>query len=332
MIDFPTRSLGYGFFAFIILFFWFVTFEPTTNTERLVFWGAVFLSPVVVMGFAHYGLVDELRDRHNEEAIKKNKEVFRSRAKTEEWRHEAVLLRSILEYYKQIDPTWEGKIPWLRSDPAIAWLSKEEYDSLPKSEAIDLALSRYWKNDHSLEELGKHYERYVGSKYEEKGWAVNYHGISNGMKDRGIDLICQRGDEIALVQCKGWSRKKAIPAKEINLFYGYTTHFKQKNPGTKNARLVFATTTRLLPDARRVAKDLGIRVFEADGFWRGSRSIKGGVFDNDIRRYYLPFDPQYDEVSVNPAMGGQRFTRAEQAEESGFYRPFLWQNHTGWED
>lgn len=83
-------------------------------------------------------------------------------------------------------------------------------------------LNNYWNGitKKSKEEIGRDYERYVGYLYEQNGYKVSYQGIKKKMEDGGIDLICQKGNEIDIVQCKNWGKEKIIHEKHINQLYG----------------------------------------------------------------------------------------------------------------
>ena len=65
------------------------------------------------------------------------------------------------------------------------------------------------KND-PLKEMGDKYEKYIGSKFEEKGNLVIYNGFIKGYDDKGVDIISisQAKNEINLVQCKNWTKKR----------------------------------------------------------------------------------------------------------------------------
>ena len=63
--------------------------------------------------------------------------------------------------------------------------------------------------------IGRLYERYVGYIWEMKGYNVDYVGIFKGYEDLGRDLICHKGNEIVVIQCKNWSRFRTIYEKHI---------------------------------------------------------------------------------------------------------------------
>lgn len=70
---------------------------------------------------------------------------------------------------------------------------------------------------------GRDYERYVGYLWEKRGWRVTYNGAIEGKFDGGIDLICYKGNEICLVQCKRW--KNNVGAEYIERFSSVVKKF-----------------------------------------------------------------------------------------------------------
>ena len=79
-----------------------------------------------------------------------------------------------------------------------------------------MALDRYLEpsRKRSAWTAGIQYERYIGYLYEQDGFKVEYHGALQGKEDIGIDLICKKGEEVQIVQCKRLSPTKAIPVRE----------------------------------------------------------------------------------------------------------------------
>jgi restriction endonuclease len=152
---------------------------------------------------------------------------------------EAKVTRGILEYYESVAPFLielreetsevdeKAREEWVRDyseeereDGTTLYLTKEEYRSLSDEERNQRALDRYWARPHSCGELGRMYERYVGYLFEQEAYHVEYFGILGGLEDLGRDLICHRGDEVVIVQCKNWSRHKTIHEKHIFQLFG----------------------------------------------------------------------------------------------------------------
>jgi Restriction endonuclease len=103
-------------------------------------------------------------------------------------------------------------------DPAAHWLSRDEYSALSDAERNQRALDRYRRSRKTAWQLGRDYERYVGYLREREGWKVSYQGIFAGLDDLGRDLICSRGDELEVVQCKRWAQHKTIHEKHLFSF------------------------------------------------------------------------------------------------------------------
>jgi hypothetical protein len=139
------------------------------------------------------------------------------------FKKEFQVTKYIIEYY-------EALFPWLReyvgfnsdeliksiysersveeNDPVSFYITKSEFESLSVTERNQKALERYWARDKDPWQIGRDYERYIGYMYENKGFKVEYHGIEKVKDDLGRDLICTKGNQIEIVQCKYWSLKK----------------------------------------------------------------------------------------------------------------------------
>ena len=69
---------------------------------------------------------------------------------------------------------------------------------------------------------GNKYEKFIGEKYELLNKNVIYHGLENGKKDNGIDLIIEENNSITFVQCKNWvsTDHYKINQKDLRAFIG----------------------------------------------------------------------------------------------------------------
>ena len=78
---------------------------------------------------------------------------------------------------------------------------------------------------------GIEYEKYVARYFRARGYKVKEHGIQNGRKDKGIDIIAKKNNEILLIQCKNWKKdsKRKIDHIRIKEFIGNCTTFIEKN-------------------------------------------------------------------------------------------------------
>lgn len=81
-------------------------------------------------------------------------------------------------------------------------------------------MDRYWQSKKAPWQIGRDYERYVGYLHERDGFKVEYHGIELGLEDLGRDLICIRGNEVRIIQCKYWRAQKTMHEKHVCQIYG----------------------------------------------------------------------------------------------------------------
>ncbi|MDC7997976.1 restriction endonuclease [Gilvibacter sediminis] len=190
-----------------------------------------------------------------------------------------------------------------------------EYDKLTEEERNQRALNRYLKSKKSNWEVGKMYERYVGSLYESKGYKVEYVGIEKGFDDLGRDLICRNAKETLVIQCKYWASHKEIREAHINQLYGTTVkhfidEFKNRSEILKNTlfpellardevkiKPVFFTSTKLSKTAEDFAIALGIQIIQEHPFDQNYPMIKCNLNSQTGEKiYHLPIDQQYDNV------------------------------------
>lgn len=209
-------------------------------------------------------------------------------------------------------------------DPAVKYLTKEEFRKLPSIERNQLALDRFWKRPKSKWLIGRIYERYVGYLYENQGYDVEYAGIFRGYEDLGRDLICQKENDFVVIQCKYWAQFRTIYEKHIFQFFGTVFQYRDANP-THKVRAVFHTSTALSDLARRFATELGIELQENFKFDQNYPSIKCNVSRVDGSKiYHLPFDQQYDNVKIEKSRGEFYCRTVKEAEEAEFRRAFRW--------
>lgn len=209
-------------------------------------------------------------------------------------------------------------------DPALKYglLTKEEYDALPVAEKFQRALDRYWGRKKSKLEIGRLYERYVGYLFEEKGWKVTYTGIIKGFEDFGRDLICQKGSEVQIIQCKKWSKSKVIREKYIMQLFGTCVLYKIEASIPKVTPLFYATTD-LSEEAKKVATHLQVS-FVKEPLERYPM-IKCNISATTGEKiYHLPFDQQYDKVVIGDQEGEFYANTIAEAEKKGFRRAYRW--------
>lgn len=210
-----------------------------------------------------------------------------------------------------------------QEDAVINYVTKEEYRKLSTAEKNQLALDRFWQRPKSKWLMGKLYERYVGYLYEQQGYDVEYFGIAEKYEDMGRDLICRKGNEMLVVQCKNWAHFRTIYEKHIFQLFGSVFEFKRHHP-TQNVRAVFHTSTQLSELAREIAGVLGIELFEQHKLDKGYPCIKCNInTQTNEKIYHLPFDQRYDDTKIDRVGEGYLATIAE-AEAAGFRRAFRW--------
>lgn len=207
-------------------------------------------------------------------------------------------------------------------DATTQYLSKEEYRKLPSVERNQTALDRFWKRPKSKWLIGRLYERYVGYLYEQEGYDVDYVGIFKGFEDLGRDLICQKGKDFIVIQCKNWSQFRTIYEKHIFQFFGTVFQYKDENPD-KKVQAIFYTSTQLSDLARRFAKELKIDLKENFKFDKAYPAVKCNVSMVDgTKIYHLPFDQQYDKTKIEKSRGEFYCATVKEAEDAGFRRAF----------
>ncbi|MEI6144323.1 MAG: restriction endonuclease [Candidatus Berkelbacteria bacterium] len=234
-------------------------------------------------------------------------------------------LIDLREEVEDIDETTERSnkfTPKELEDDATYFLSVEEYRKLPSYERNQMALERYWTRPHKKVALGKMYERYVGYLYENRGYDVEYHGIVEGKEDLGRDLICRKGTEHIIVQCKYWSQFRTIYEKHIFQLFGTFFQYRDEHLG-QNIQAVFYTSTKVSDLAKRFAKELKINLMENQKMDKSYPCIKCNISKVDgTKIYHLPFDQQYDNVKIEKNKGEFYCKDAKEAEDKGFRRAY----------
>ena len=259
---------------------------------------------------------------------------------------EKKIAQYLVEYYENIAPflvdlkeevdiTTEQERELLKEyseeeleDATTRYLSKEEYRKLPSVERNKLALDRFWKRPKSKCLIGRLYERYIGYLYESQNYDVEYVGIFKGFEDLGRDLICQKGKDFIVIQCKNWAKFRTIYEKHIFQFFGTVFQYKDENRDRK-VRAIFYTSTELSELARRFASELGIELKENFKFDKDYPCIKCHTSKVDTpyaprgtKIYHLPFDQQYDKTKLDKKYGEFYCKAVKEAEDAGFRRAF----------
>jgi len=223
-------------------------------------------------------------------------------------------------------------------DPVLKYITRAEFERLSTSERNQKALDRYLVSRKKPWEIGRDYERFIGYLYEQKGYSVEYVGIEKGLEDLGRDLICTKGNEIEVVQCKCWASHKVIHEKHINQLYGTAVkhYIEQRELANQNNKLIlfpdiitggqikatFVTSTSLSDTAKKFANALGVKIIEEKPLDKYPM-IKCNVGVGNEKIYHLPFDQQYDRTLIKNK-GEFYASTVIEAEKKGFRRAFRW--------
>lgn len=96
---------------------------------------------------------------------------------------------------------------------------------------------------------GHDFERYVAEHYKSNGYEVLLNGIVHGKKDNGIDVICNKNNELILIQCKNWKENSKYKVTHIILkaFIGCCSEYIIKNQlFNKEVVFHFVTSNNIL--------------------------------------------------------------------------------------
>lgn len=123
-------------------------------------------------------------------------------------------------------------------------LGKKEF--IPYTEEEKKAYAKKMKD---LKEKGKEYEEFIANYFKLDGYEINLNGIKKGKKDKGIDIICNKEEELILIQCKNWkaNTKFKIGHEKLKAFVGACTEYINENKlFEKNIKLKFITSNFIL--------------------------------------------------------------------------------------
>ena len=284
---------------------------------------------------------------HKQRPAKRAAEELRAMASDKTaLRRENKILRELHRYYESI-------FPWLidfkgedldelirqvnqpkdkdEEDPVAEWLSDAEYNSpkLSRTEKSQRALDRYWQSKKGPWQIGRDYERYIGYLHERDGFKVEYHGIELGLEDLGRDLICIRGNEVRIVQCKHWSAQKMMHEKHVCQIYGTAIAYEKKFArerdlfGIVNVKPWLYISCEASPTAKEFADALGVTLVETFPLAKYPVNKCNVSLRDGTKIYHLPFDQQYDRTIIEYKDECYVETVAE-AEQLGFRRAFRW--------
>jgi len=308
-----------------------------------------------------------LIDYHNEDYLKKKTRPALAEAKrikeVSQEKRKALFENRVLKY--QIE-YYEHLFPWLldykntemddatiqnivgcdddndENDPGKYWVPKAEWLALDDVDKYQKALDRFWKSRKSPWDIGRLYEQYIGYLYELDGYKVKYHGILEGYEDMGRDLICTKGNDVIITQCKCWKKEKIIHEKHINQLFGTCAKYEMDINESKTLDLFneyktqnkviphFVTSAKLSDRAKSFSKALGIEYKES--IYLPNKPypcIKCNISRiNDEKIFHLPFDQQYDKIVIEPERGEFYAETIAEAIEKGFRRAYRWRKKT----
>jgi hypothetical protein len=280
--------------------------------------------------------------------LKAAEEVKLARAKARKFKKEAERLRPQLALYESLAP-WLAEYTDLTveeilkgveeeeelkefyktdADPVSLFVTAKDWNGLTEVERNQLALDRYWQGSRrrTAWTAGIQYERFIGYLYESDGYRVVYHGAKYGLDDLGIDLVCTKGKEVKIVQCKRLSPVKGIPVREnvIAQIYGAAKFYAMENYENNEATPVLYSSYQCSETASKFAKHLGVELNENIAF-KPYPSIKCNISQlTGERIYHLPFDQQYDSTIIGDVGGEFYAATVDEAEEAGFRRAYRW--------
>lgn len=205
------------------------------------------------------------------------------------------------------------------TDRVRLYLSEDEYKALSESDRNQMALDRYMQRNKTKWQIGRDYEMYIGYCIEQMGISVKYTGIIERLEDMGRDLIAEKGKSAYIIQCKNWSQEKTIHEKHLFQLYGTMILYKIEHPNLSTYG-AFVTSTNLSETAKKVAKELGIEVFE-NVCLKDFPRIKCNINRTTKEKiYHLPFDQQYDSAVIQKNSGEFYAHTVKEAEDAGFRR------------
>lgn len=118
----------------------------------------------------------------------------------------------------------------------------------------------YFRNFGLNESAGRRtrYVLYTGYLFERRGFTVEYCGITNGVYDDGMDLICRKGSRVILVRCRERGMNKAY------MYYlaARALRFKMDDPALEVSALCVMSEQRLSAEAEIVAQKFNIAIKE----------------------------------------------------------------------
>lgn len=226
-----------------------------------------------------------------------------------------------------------NQAPEENENPTLKYLSKTEWETLSNQQKLQRSLDNYLNPNRkkSLWQVGIDFERYIGYIFEKAGHKVIFHGAKHGLDDLGIDLICQKGKKISVIQCKRLSAMKEIPVREntVAQIYGAAIFYGIKEQVPKHIKIqpILITSYILSEQARDFAEHLGVEVQE-NVTMEPYPVIKCNINPRDGEKiFHLPFDQQYDNIMIGDVEGEFYASTIEEAMSKGFRHAYRWRSN-----
>jgi HJR/Mrr/RecB family endonuclease len=132
-------------------------------------------------------------------------------------------------------------------------LELEEYEKKIKKITFEENRKERFKNHlRTASNKGKEFEEFVAGHFKLDGYEIRLNGIKEGKKDKGIDIICTKDEELILIQCKNWKEdsKYKINHEKLKAFVGCCTEYVNENKlFDKNIKLKFITSNYILDES-----------------------------------------------------------------------------------
>jgi restriction system protein len=132
-------------------------------------------------------------------------------------------------------------------------LELEEYEKKIKKITFEENRKEKFKNHlKNISNKGKEFEEFVAGHFKLDGYQINSNGIKQGKKDKGIDIICSKDEELILIQCKNWKEdsKYKINHEKLKAFVGCCTEYINEHKlFDKKVKLKFITSNYILDES-----------------------------------------------------------------------------------
>jgi HJR/Mrr/RecB family endonuclease len=129
----------------------------------------------------------------------------------------------------------------------------EEYEKKIKKITFEENRKERFKNHlKTASNKGKEFEEFVAGHFKLDGYEIRLNGIKEGKKDKGIDIICTKDEELILIQCKNWKEdsKYKINHEKLKAFVGCCTEYVNEHKlFDKNVKLKFITSNYILDES-----------------------------------------------------------------------------------